>query len=89
MALDKKQKSDIVASFGKSKVDTGSVEVQIALATERIKSLTEHLKKNDKDSIARRGLLIQVGKRKSLLAYLEKTDRDAYAKLIAKLGLRK
>ncbi len=89
MALDKKQKSEIVANYGKSKVDTGSVEVQIALATERIKNLTEHLKKNDKDSIARRGLLIQVGKRKSLLAYLERTDRDAYAKLIAKLGLRK
>ncbi len=89
MALSKNTKSEIVANYGKTKVDTGSVEVQVALLTERIKSLTAHLKKNDKDAVARRGLLIQVGKRKSLLAYLEKTDRDAYAKLIAKLGLRK
>jgi len=89
MALEKKVKSDIVSTYGKSDKDTGNIEVQIALCTERIKKLTEHLKKNDKDAIARRGLLIQVGKRKSLLSYLEREDRDAYVKLIAKLGLRK
>lgn len=89
MALTKDRKSAIVSEFARSKNDTGSVEVQVALLTERIKALTAHLKKNDKDSIARRGLLIQVGKRKSLLAYLERTDREAYARLIAKLGLRK
>ena len=89
MALTKETKSTIVTNYGKDSKDTGSVEVQVALLTERIKALTAHLKKNDKDSIARRGLLIQIGKRKSLLAYLERTDREAYARLIAKLGLRK
>ena len=89
MALTKEKTTEIVKKYGKNEQDTGSIEVQIALLTERIKALTAHLKKNDKDSIARRGLLIQVGKRKSLLAYLERTDREAYARLIAKLGLRK
>ena len=83
------EKSEIIKAYQTHDGDTGSPEVQIALLTERIKALTAHLKKNDKDSIARRGLLIQVGKRKSLLAYLERTDREAYARLIAKLGLRK
>ena len=89
MALSKEVKSNIIKKYARDEKDTGSSEVQIALLTERIKALTAHLKKNDKDSIARRGLLIQVGKRKSLLAYLERTDREAYARLIAKLGLRK
>ena len=89
MALSKAKKAEIVKKFAKSEKDTGSVEVQVALITEKIKSLTAHLKTNDKDNTARRGLFVLVGQRKSLLAYLERTDRDAYAKLIAELGLRK
>lgn len=89
MALSKQNKAEIVKKFAKSEKDTGSVEVQVALITERIKSLTAHLKANDKDNTARRGLFVLVGQRKSLLSYLERTDRDAYIKLIAELGLRK
>lgn len=89
MAISKKQKSEIVKKFGKNEKDTGSVEVQVAILTESIKNLTQHLKENDKDHTARRSLLVLVGRRKSLLSYLEKNDRDAYIKLIADLGLRK
>ncbi len=89
MALAKSTKANLVKEFGKNEKDTGSIEVQIALLTNSIKHLTEHLKTNDKDHTARRSLLLQVGKRKSLLAYLERNDRDAYIKLIQKLGLRK
>lgn len=89
MALSKERKAEIVKQFGQGEKDTGSVQVQVALLTEKIKSLTAHLKANDKDNTARRGLFVLVGQRKSLLAYLERTDRDAYAKLIAELGLRK
>lgn len=87
--LDKKAKAELVKKFGKNEKDTGSIELQIALLTQHIRDLTEHLKKNDKDAIARRGLLIKVGKRKSLLSYLERTNRDSYIKLISELGLRK
>lgn len=89
MALSKEVKKDVVLKYGKDAKNTGSIEVQIALITEKIKKLSEHLKGNDKDAIARRGLLVLVGKRKSLLGYLEKNDRDSYIKLIAGLGLRK
>ncbi len=89
MALSKETKASIVKEYAQTKNDTGSVEVQVALLTAKIKALTEHLKANDKDNSARRGLLILVGKRKSLLAYLERTNREAYAKLIGQLGLRK
>ena len=89
MALSKAKKAEIVKKFAKSEKVTRSVEVQVALITEKIKSLTAHLNANDKDNTARRGLFVLVGQRKSLLAYLERTDRDAYAKLIAELGLRK
>ena len=65
------------------------VEVQVALLTEQIKALTEHLKKNHKDAASKRGLMILVGQRRSLLDYLARTDRDAYLKLIVSLGLRK
>lgn len=89
MALDKKEKAKIVSKFGKNEKDTGSVEVQIALLTSKIKTLTEHLKANHKDHVARRGLLVLVGQRKSLLSYLERIDRDRYIKVLAELGLRK
>ena len=89
MALSKEKKAELVKKFGKDEKDTGSVQVQVALLTEQIKALTEHLKKNHKDASAKRGLQVAVGQRRSLLAYLVNKDRDAYSKLIADLGLRK
>ena len=89
MAISKETKAELIKKFGKNEKDTGSIEVQVAILTSSIKNLTEHLKSNDKDHVARRSLLVLVGKRKSLLSYLERTDRDAYIKLIAELGLRK
>ncbi len=89
MAVSKNEKVDIIKKFGANEKDTGSVRVQVALLTERIKLLTNHLKQNDKDHTARRSLLVLVGQRKSLLSYLEKQDRDAYLALIQELGLRK
>ncbi|WPM05547.1 30S ribosomal protein S15 [Borreliella sinica] len=87
--IDKKQKQKIVSEFGKNEGDTGSVEVQIALITGRIKYLTEHLKENKKDYSSKRGLLKLVGQRRSLLRYYQKRDLEAYRMLISKLGLRK
>lgn len=89
MALTKKTKQDIVAKFGKDAKDSGSTEVQIALLTEQIRELTEHLKVHKKDHSSRRGLLILVGKRRDLLDYLARKDRDSYLKLLAELNLRK
>lgn len=89
MALSKKETTEIIAKFGKNSKDTGSCQVQVALLTAEIKTLTEHLKANKKDAVARRSLLVLVGKRKSLLKYLESKDRDGYVKLISELGLRK
>ncbi len=89
MALAKDVKSEIVKKFAKNKKDTGSAEVQIALLTERINELTEHLKVHKHDEHSRRGLLIMVGKRKRLLKYLESRDIERYRDIIAKLGLRK
>jgi small subunit ribosomal protein S15 len=83
--MDKKQ---IIDGFKTSENDTGSVFVQIALLTERIKYLTEHLKVNKKDNHTRRGLLKLVGKRRSLLKYLEHKDIDAYRKLKEDLNIR-
>ncbi|WP_031539515.1 30S ribosomal protein S15 [Borreliella garinii] len=87
--IDKKQKQKIVSEFGKNESDTGSVEVQIALITGRIKYLTEHLKTNKKDHSSKRGLLKLVGQRRSLLRYYQNKDLEAYRMLISKLGLRK
>nr|WP_267509414.1 30S ribosomal protein S15 [Borreliella garinii] len=87
--IDKKQKQKIVSEFGKNEGDTGSVGVQIALITGRIKYLTEHLKTNKKDHSSKRGLLKLVGQRRSLLRYYQKKDLEAYRILISKLGLRK
>ena len=89
MALNKEEVNVVVKKFGKDAKDTGSTEVQVALLTKRIQKLTEHLKNNKQDAIARRNLLILVGKRHSLLDYLAKNDREAYLKLIAALELRK
>ena len=87
--ISKEKKTQIIAEYGRKEGDTGSPEVQIALLTERIKELTEHLKVNQKDHHSRRGLLKMVGQRRGLLAYLKKTDIEGYRALIAKLGIRK
>ena len=87
--MDKQRKAEIIAKYGRKEGDTGSPEVQIALLTERINHLNEHLKINKKDNHSRRGLLKMVGARRGLLDYLKKTDLEGYRKLIADLGLRK
>lgn len=87
--LSKEKKEAIIAEYGQKPGDTGSTEVQIALLTERINELTEHLKVNQKDHHSRRGLLKMVGQRRGLLAYLKKTDIERYRTLIKRLGLRK
>lgn len=87
--INKEKKSEIIASYGRTANDTGSPEVQIALLTERIKELTEHLKVNKKDHHSRRGLLKMVGQRRGLLAYLKKKDIESYRNLIERLGIRK
>ena len=89
MALTKDQKSSIVKEFKRSANDTGSVEVQVALLTERINKLTEHMKEHKHDYHTNRGLLQMVGKRKSLLDYLKDEDVQRYRELIKKLNLRK
>ena len=89
MALSREQKSDIVKKFQRDPKDTGSPEVQIAILTNEINALTEHLKNNKQDKASKRGLLIKVGKRRSLLNYLVKTDVKRYRDVVAKLGLRK
>ena len=87
--ITKEKKAEIIAAYGRKEGDTGSPEVQIALLTERIRDLTEHLKVNPKDHHSRRGLLMMVGQRRGLLTYLKKSDLDGYRALIEKLGLRK
>lgn len=82
------EKKQIIDSFKTSEKDTGSVFVQVALLTERIKYLTEHLKSNPKDNHSRRGLLKLVGQRKGLLSYLEQRDINAYRKLKNDLNIR-
>ena len=83
------RKQQIINEYRRDEKDTGSSEVQIALLTERINELTEHLKVHKKDNHSRRGLLKMVGKRRNLLNYLAKKDVEAYKDLVKKLGLRK
>lgn len=89
MPLNVGKKSEIMQAHRRHEGDTGSAEVQIALLTERIVTLTEHLKTHLKDHSSRRGLLKMVGKRSALLKYLAATDRERYLQTIQKLGLRK
>jgi small subunit ribosomal protein S15 len=89
MAITKEKKQEIIGSFGRAEVDTGSPEVQIALLTARITDLTEHFKAHKKDHASRRGLLMMVSKRSSLLKYLKQTDRKRYLDVIGRLGIRK
>ncbi len=87
--ISKETKQEIISNYKRDDKDTGSPEVQIALLTERITELTEHLKKNPNDNHSRRGLLKMVGNRKNLLNYLVKKDVARYREIVAKLGLRK
>ncbi len=87
--ISKEKKAEIIAAYGRKPGDTGSPEVQIAILTERIAELTEHLKKNQKDHHSRRGLLKMVGQRRGLLDYYKKTNLEGYRALIEKLGIRK
>ena len=89
MPLARETKDELIEKFGATPGDTGSPEVQIALLTERIKGLTEHLRSFPKDNHSRRGLLKLVGQRRRLLAYLIKKDNMRYRAVIARLGLRR
>ena len=86
--MDKVKKQNIINEYARKEGDTGSPEVQIALLTERINHLTEHLKTNKQDNHSRRGLLQMVGKRKGFLLYLKEKDIEAYRALIKELGIR-
>jgi small subunit ribosomal protein S15 len=89
MALQKSEKQDIIENYKVHEGDTGSPEVQIALLTQRITQLTEHLKQHSHDNHSRRGLFMLVGRRRRLLAYLQKKDVERYRATIDRLGLRR
>ncbi len=89
MTLTTDRKREITAKFGSSETDTGNTKVQVALLTERINHLTEHLRAQSKDHHSRRGLLMLVGRRRRFLDYLQRNDLEGYRALIKELGLRK
>ena len=89
MSITAERKAEVIKDNARAKGDTGSPEVQVAILTDRINTLTEHFKTHHKDNHSRRGLLMMVNKRRSLLDYLKKKDEARYSALIAKLGLRK
>ena len=89
MTMSKDRKTEIIGQHRRAEKDSGSPEVQVALLTERINGLTEHMRANKKDHASRRGLLKMVSRRSDLLKYLQNTDRPRYLALIQKLGLRK
>jgi small subunit ribosomal protein S15 len=89
MPINLANKQQVIEEYKRADKDTGSVEVQVALLTEKIKELTEHLKIHSKDFQGRRGLLMMVGKRKKLLGYLKNENVDRYKSLIERLGIRK
>lgn len=88
MALTQQRKQELISEYQVHDTDTGSSEVQIAMLTERINRLSEHLRGNQKDFSSRRGLLKLIGQRKRLLSYIQKEDRQKYQALIARLGIR-
>jgi small subunit ribosomal protein S15 len=88
MALLQQRKQEIISDYQVHDTDTGSADVQVAMLTERISKLSDHLKTNKKDHSSRRGLLKMIGVRKRLLAYIQKHDRDHYQALIGRLGIR-
>ena len=89
MSIEKEKTVDLINSYGSNAKDSGSADVQVAILTERIKNLTEHLKTHKKDFGSRRGLLSMVGQRRNLLQYIKKKNDDRYQSLIKKLGLRR
>ena len=89
MAVTKERKAELVKKFGKDEKDTGSSKVQIAILTDEVNDLTEHLKVHKHDYHSKRGLLMKVGKRRSLLDYLKRTDVVSYRELIKELNIRK
>ncbi len=89
MSITQERKQELIKEYAIKEGDTGSPEVQVAILSERIKNLTEHLKDHDKDFHSRRGLLIMVGQRRRLLDYLKGKDVSRYESLIARLGLRR
>ncbi len=89
MSISPERKQALVTEYAIKAGDTGSADVQVAVLSERIKNLTEHLKGHNKDNHSRRGLLVMVGKRRRLLDYLKKTDNGRYEALIGRLGLRR
>lgn len=88
MALTQQRKQELISDYQVHETDTGSSEVQIAMLTERINRLSQHLKTNQQDHSSRRGLLKIIGQRKQLLAYVQKSDKEKYQALIARLGIR-
>lgn len=88
MAVTKERKAELMAQYGKNEKDSGSAAVQVALLTERIKGLTEHMKSHQKDFHTRRGLLMLVGKRRRLLGYIKAQNIKEYRSLIKSLGIR-
>jgi small subunit ribosomal protein S15 len=89
MSITAERKQELVQEFGESANDTGSTAVQVAILTERIKNLTEHMQSHKKDFHSRRGLLVMVGQRRRLLDYLKRKNRPQYDDIIKRLGLRR
>ena len=88
LSITKERTAELVKEYGKNENDTGAVEVQVAILTERIRNLTEHLKVHKKDNHSRRGLMKLIGKRRGLLKYIKSRDIDEYRELVKKLGIR-
>ncbi|HKG16565.1 MAG TPA: 30S ribosomal protein S15 [Solirubrobacteraceae bacterium] len=89
MTITAQRKRELVSRFGRSESDTGATQVQVALLTDQINDLTEHLRAHSKDHHSRRGLLKMVGRRRRLLRYLQRSDLDGYRALVRELGLRR
>ena len=89
MALTQKRKQELIGEYQVHETDTGSADLQVAMLTDRINQLTQHLKSNDKDHSSRRGLLKMIGRRRRLLSYINKQDSERYKQLIARLGIRR
>ena len=89
MTISAERKTQVISDYGRSEADSGSPEVQVAVLTERIVGLTDHLRTHKHDFASRRGLLMMVSRRTRLLRYLARTDRNRYRELIQRLGLRK
>ena len=88
LSISKERTAELIAEYGKDANDSGNVEVQVAILTERIRNLTEHLKVHKKDNHTRRGLMKLIGKRRGLLKYIKKRDIEQYRALVKRLGIR-